>query len=168
MITTTLIEHPWLTTVALALLLTVGPVLGWWLVDRPRIALWLGALSLLPVAALTLVPTDRDLPVTCAVEWSTPDLGKVELMANLVLFVPPVLLLGVAVRRPLVVLLAASAGSALIEVVQAFVTALGRSCSTNDWLYNTLGAALGAVLATLVLRRHRRTAQPTVSATQRS
>jgi hypothetical protein len=27
-----------------------------------------------------------------------------------------------------------------IEVIQAFVTGLGRSCSTDDWLSNTIGA----------------------------
>lgn len=112
---------------------------------------------MLPVVALTLVPTSRDLVVGCAAEWSFPKLGAVELMANLVLFVPPALLLGVALRRPLLVLVAASATSALIEVLQAFATALGRSCSTNDWLYNTLGAALGAAIALAALRARRET-----------
>jgi hypothetical protein len=78
--------------------------------------------------------------------------GAVELMANLVLFVPPALLFGVALRRPLLVLVGAGATSALIEVLQAFATVLGRSCSTNDWLYNTLGAALGAAIAVAALR----------------
>lgn len=78
--------------------------------------------------------------------------GAVELMANLVLFVPPALLFGVALRRPLLVLVGAGATSLLIEVLQAFATVLGRSCSTNDWLYNTLGAALGAAIAVAVLR----------------
>lgn len=152
MITTFLVEHPWLTTAALLLAVTVGPLLGSWLIGRPGLALWLGVLSLLPVVALTLVPTNRDLVVGCASEWSFPTLGAVELMANLVLFVPPALLFGVALRRPLLVLVGASATSALIEVLQAFATALGRSCSTNDWLYNTLGAALGAAIAVAALR----------------
>lgn len=150
-------EHPWLTSVALLLAVTVGPLLGYWLVERPRLALSLGLLSVLPVVALTLVPTSRDLVVGCAAEWSFPRLGAVELMANLVLFVPPALLFGVALRRPLLVLVAASATSALIEVLQAFATALGRSCSTNDWLYNTLGAALGAAIAGAALRARRAT-----------
>lgn len=168
MITTFLVEHPWLTTVALVLLLTAGPALAWWLAERPRLATGLGLLSLLPVAALTLVPTDRDLAVGCATEWSFPTLGAVELMANVVLLVPPTVLLGVALRRPLLVLVAASAGSALIEVVQAFVTALGRSCSTNDWLSNTLGAVLGTAIATLALWLQRRRVSSSVSTTQRS
>ncbi|CAN5560893.1 hypothetical protein BH10ACT10_BH10ACT10_17360 [soil metagenome] len=159
MITTFLVEHRWITTVTLVAIVALGPGVGYWLVDRPRAARALGVASLLPVAALTLAPTSRDLAVGCATEWDFPTLGAVELMANLVLFVPPALLFGVAVRRPLVVLLAASLLSALIEVTQAFVTALGRSCSTNDWLSNTLGAALGAAIAALALWwHHRRTA----------
>lgn len=126
--------------------------MGYWLVERSLLARWLGVLSLLPVVALTLMPTSRDLALGCAAEWSFPTLGAVELMANLVLFVPPALLFGVALRRPLLVLGAASATSALIEVLQAFATALGRSCSTNDWLYNTLGAALGTAIAVAALR----------------
>lgn len=73
-------------------------------------------------------------------------------MANIILFVPLVLLAGVLTRRPLLTSVAASGLSFSIEVLQAFVTILGRSCSTNDWLANTLGALLGAVLAMLALR----------------
>ena len=156
-ITTFLVEHPWVTTVAFVALVVLGPVAGWWLVERPRLARVLGGLSLLPVAALTLVPASRDLAVGCVAEWDVPTFGAVELMANVVLFVPPVLLLGVAIRRPWVVGFAASALSVVIEVAQALVTALGRSCSTNDWLSNTLGAVLGAAIAALALWARRRT-----------
>ncbi|NPD04380.1 VanZ family protein [Nocardioides sp. zg-1308] len=150
-IATVLVEHRWLTTTALVLLVVLGPAVGYWLTDRPRLAGAAALLSLVPVAALTLVPTSRDLAVGCAVEWATPSLGAVEPMANLVLFVPPALFLGVALRRPIAVLVGASAVSALIELAQAFLTGLGRSCSTNDWLSNTLGAALGAGLAVAAL-----------------
>ncbi len=151
MITTLLVEHPWLTTVTLLALVGLGPLVGAWLIPRPRPARWLGIAALVPIVVLTLVPTSRSLEVGCAVEWSLPTLGAVELMANVVLFVPAVLLLAVASRRPIVVLLGASATSALIELVQAVVPALGRSCSTNDWLSNTLGAVLGACLAAVAL-----------------
>jgi glycopeptide antibiotics resistance protein len=150
-ITTYLVEHPWITTVALVAVLLVGPLAGFWLIDRPRVANWLGMASLLPIAALTLVPTNRDLAVGCATEWDFPSLGAVELVANVVLFIPPALLFGVAVRRPLVVLFGASIGAGLVEVAQALLTTLGRSCSTNDWLSNTLGATLGAAIAALVI-----------------
>ena len=154
MITTVLVEHPWLTTVALVAAVVVGPVVGYRLIDRPHLATWLGLASLLPVAALTLSPTERDLERGCAVEWALPTLAAVELMANVVLFVPPALLFGVAVRRPLMVLVGASAASALIELIQAIAVALGRSCSTNDWLSNTLGAALGTAIAASALWLH--------------
>jgi len=150
-ITTFLVEHPWVTTVAFVTTLAIGPVVGYRLVVRPRLATWLGLASLLPVVALTLVPASRDLAMGCATEWNFPTFGAVELMANVVLFVPPVFLLGIAIRRPWVVCLGAIVASGLIEITQAFVTALGRSCSTNDWLANTLGSALGAAIAALAL-----------------
>jgi hypothetical protein len=150
-ITTFLVEHPWITTVAFATTVAIGPVAGYWLALRPRLAKWLGLASLLPVVALTLVPASRDLAIGCATEWGFPTFGAVELMANVVLFVPPVLLLGVAVRLPSVVCLGAIVASGLIEVTQALVPMLGRSCSTNDWLANAIGSALGAAIAVLAL-----------------
>ena len=162
MITTFLVEHRWITTVTVVGMVLLGPVVACWLTARPRLATWLGLASFLPIAALTLAPTSRDLAVGCAAEWDFPTLGEVELMANVVLFVPPVLLIGVAVRRPVLVLVGSSAASGLIEFVQAYATALGRSCSTNDWLSNTLGAALGAAIAALALwsRRSRTGSAP--------
>lgn len=161
-ITTFLVEHPWITTAALVAAVVLGPFIGYRLIARRRLAMRLGWASMLPIAALTLVPADRDLAMGCAVEWDLPTLGAVELMANVVLFVPPVLLLGVAVGRPFMALVGASVASGLIELVQALVTWLGRSCSTNDWLSNTLGAALGAVIAAsaLWLRRSRTGSAP--------
>ncbi|NEE03954.1 VanZ family protein [Phytoactinopolyspora halotolerans] len=160
MISTVLVEHPWMTTVGLVALVVLGPVVGAWLMPRPQIARVLLALSILAVALLAFVPTGRELAVGCTMEWSVPTLGAVELMGNVILFVPVVLLAGVVTRRPLVMLLAASGASVLVEAVQAFATVLGRSCSSNDWLANTLGACLGAVLAVIALRlarsgRHR-------------
>lgn len=151
MITTILVEHRWLTAMALTLLVVVGPVLGAWLAPRPRVTAVLLALSGVTVALLTLSPTSRDLSVGCYVEWSIPTLGAVELVANVVLFAPVVLLGGILVRRPWTALVVASLVSAAIEAFQAVVPSLGRSCSTNDWLSNTLGALLGAVLAATAL-----------------
>lgn len=157
MITTFLIEHRWITTVAFWLLVVVGPVLGAWLVSRPRLATGLGLAGLAPTVALTLVPSGRPSTVRCVAEWSLPTFGAVEIMANVVLFAVPVLLLGVAFRAPLRVLLVASLASAAIEGVQAVATVLGRACTTGDWLANTLGAALGAVLAIVAIRVRSRT-----------
>jgi len=151
-LSTTLVEHPWLTTAALLALVVLGPLAGAWLVPRPRVASSLLTPAGVVVVLFTLLPTQRDLEVGCRVEWSLPTLGAVELMANVVLFVPVVLVAGVLTRRPLLVLGLAVAASAVIEVIQAFVTGLGRSCSTNDWLSNSLGGLLGAVLALVAIR----------------
>ncbi|TCP43609.1 VanZ like protein [Tamaricihabitans halophyticus] len=152
MLSTIVVTYPWLTTAALVALLILGPLAGSWLTTRSRITGALLTLSILAVALFTLLPADRDLVVGCTVAWSLPTLGAVELMANLVLFVPPVLLAGILTGRPGTMLLVASGASAVIEVIQAFLPVLGRSCATNDWLANTLGAALGAVLAVAASR----------------
>lgn len=143
--------------------MTLGTPLAAWLATRPRAAYVLSLVATLPVAVLTLWPTDRDLSVGCVTEWSVPALGQVELIANTVLFVAPVLLLSAAIRRPVLIVLIGSAASFGIEALQAVMTGLGRSCSTNDWMSNTIGAALGGVLAALAMsatrwRRQRRTA----------
>jgi len=152
MIATLLVLHPWLSPLALGLLVVLGPLVGAWLVRRPRVAWVLFALSLVPVLLLTLVPVDRELFAVCTVEWALPTPGRVELAANVVLFVPPVLLAAVALRRPLAALLGGVVASAFVEAFQALVPALGRSCDTNDWLSNSIGALIGAGLALVALR----------------
>ncbi len=164
MITSLLIEHPWLSPTALALLVILGPLVGRLVADRPGTAWLLAGLGTLPVAVLTMLPTDRRAFERCEVAWTLPTAGRVELAANVVLFVAPALFAAVATRRPVRVLVAASALSALIETVQALVPAIGRSCSTNDWFSNTIGVAIGVLLAMLALRLtgpHRRAERPT-------
>lgn len=152
MITDFLVEHAWLSPTVLALLVVFGPFVGWWLVTRPRLAWTLVGLSLLPVAALTLVPVDRTPFERCAVQWAVPtSIGKIELLANVVLFVAPVLFVSVALRRPLLALLAGSALSVVVEAIQAALLVIGRSCDTSDWLNNTIGAAIGAALGAVAL-----------------
>lgn len=165
MITTFLVAHPWLSPTALVVLAVAGWLAGPWLAERPRVAAVLAALSLVPLALLTLVPVDRELFARCVVGWALPTPGRVELMANVVLFVPPVYLTAVALRRPVLALVAGSAASALIEVVQALVPAIGRSCDTNDWLSNTVGAAAGCLLAVAALAWWRRRVQARPSGT---
>ncbi|MDC7121905.1 VanZ family protein [Cellulomonas fimi] len=158
MISTLLVAHPWFGPTVLAVLVVTGPLLGWWLLGRPPRVSWaLFGVSLVPVVLLTLVPVQRELFERCAVGWALPTFGRVELLANVLLFVPPVLLAAVATRRPLLALLGGVLASACIEAVQALLPVLGRSCDTNDWLSNAIGAALGAVLAAVALvlaRRH--------------
>jgi len=151
-ITTVLVEHPWLSPTALVLLITLGPLVGRLVADRPGTAWLLTGLGALAVLVLTVLPADRRASERCEVAWTLPTVGRVELAANVVLFVAPALFASVATRRPVLVLTAASLLSALIETVQALVPAIGRSCSTNDWLSNTIGAAIGVSLAVIALR----------------
>ncbi|WP_410605180.1 VanZ family protein [Amycolatopsis sp. lyj-90] len=148
MITNFLLDHSALVPVAILLVALVCAVLGHLLAGRPRILWALTGVSLVPVFALTLVPAGRTLDETgCTVQFSLPTLGAVELLANVALFLPPVYFAALASRRPLTMLAAASALSAVVEAVQALVPAIGRACDTNDWLMNTLGAVLGVLLA---------------------
>jgi glycopeptide antibiotics resistance protein len=151
MISTFLIEHRWLAPAALALLVLVGPLVGSWLVARPRAAWVLTGVTLLPLALLTLVPEDRELFARCEIRWEIPTLTGPESLANILLFVAPVLLAGVATRRPVLVMVAGSGLSVIVEVCQAAVPALGRSCDSGDWVTNTIGAVIGALLALLAL-----------------
>ncbi|MFC6092671.1 VanZ family protein [Saccharothrix lopnurensis] len=157
MITDALLDHKWLSPAALALLVVLGPFAGSWLATRRRLTSWLLVLSLVPVAVTTLVPVDRELYELCAVQWSFPTPARVELMANLVLFVAPALLLTVLTRRPLLAGLAGLGLSGAIELVQALVPAIGRSCDTTDWTSNGLGAVIGAALGWGALWLARRT-----------
>ncbi|WP_069385892.1 VanZ family protein [Cellulosimicrobium cellulans] len=156
MISTLLVAHPWFSPAVLCALVLLGPLAGRWLLQRPRVAWTLFGVSLLPVVLLTLVPTSREVFERCAVGWVLPTFGRVELMANVILLVPPVLLAAVAARRPVLALLGGVAGSAVIEAVQALVPALGRSCDTNDWLSNAIGALLGAALGAVAMWLSRR------------
>lgn len=152
MITTLLVEHPWLSPAALALLVVFGPLVGRLVARRPGAAWLLAGLATVPVMVLTMLPTDRRAFERCEVAWALPTVGRVELAANVVLFVAPVLFAVVATRRPLLVAVAGSGLSVLVETVQALVPALGRSCSTNDWLSNSIGVVIGAVLGVVALR----------------
>ncbi|WP_083255069.1 VanZ family protein [Amycolatopsis orientalis] len=115
---------------------------------RKRRILWaLAGLSLLPVFALTLVPTANRIDgILCTVQFAMPTLGTVELLANVALFLPLAYFATLATRRPLTTLAAGSGLSAVIEALQALVPAIGRACDTNDWLMNTVGAVLGVLL----------------------
>jgi glycopeptide antibiotics resistance protein len=92
------------------------------------------------------------------VQFSIPFQG-IDTLANLAMMLPLALFGALATRRPVAVFAAASGLSALIELVQALVAALGRACDTDDWFMNSIGAALGAIIAAgvLVLDAGRRT-----------
>ncbi len=155
MIATFLIENTWLTTAGLLAVLVAGPFVAYRV--RPRAAWWLTGASALAVLVITLYPEKaRPLP-GCFVSWSVPTLGAVELIANILLFVPVVLFAAVASNRVVVPVLAGSVFSVAIETAQAALPVLGRACDTGDWLQNTIGALLGGLLAAvgLALRRRR-------------
>jgi glycopeptide antibiotics resistance protein len=151
MITNVLLAHRWISPLALTLFVLLGPPLGAWLIKRPRLAELLAVLALVPVGIVTLVPVKRELYWRCEVAWTFPTFDRAELAANVVLFIAPVLLATVALRRPLLALAAGSLLSLAIETFQALVPALGRSCSTNDWMTNTIGSAIGALLGWVAL-----------------
>ena len=125
-------------------------------------------LSLVPVVGLTLVPAaaSRVDDVRCTVQFALPTPGRVELLANVALFLPPAFLGALRSRRPLLVLGVALAASAAVESLQAVVPRLGRACDTNDWMMNGLGACVGALLAVVVLTIATRRGQTRTSATR--
>ncbi|KQS54738.1 hypothetical protein ASG36_20010 [Geodermatophilus sp. Leaf369] len=125
MISTVLVEHPWLEPTAFLVLLVVAP------------------------AAASF----------CEVAWDVPTLFHGDL-ANVILFLAPVALLTTVWRQPVLVAGAAIAASAGVELLQALAPSLGRSCSTSDWLANSIGAVLGAALARAGLRLAGRTSTP--------
>lgn len=159
-ISTVLAEHRWLEPTAFLVLLTVAPVAAWWLADRQRPARWLAAAAVAVAAGLTLWPDDRRAFSFCEVAWSVPTLFHGD-VANVILFLAPVGLIATATRRPVLAAAAAIAVSAGVELLQALAPSLGRSCSTNDWLANSIGAVLGAALACAGLRLAGETPAPT-------
>ncbi|NLA34793.1 MAG: VanZ family protein [Actinobacteria bacterium] len=154
MITTFLLEHKWITPTLLALIVVIGTPVTAALANNRRVLSGLTGLSLVPLAALTLIPQRRELFSRCEItaEFWWPTIGRVELMANVVLFVAPTLLVAALWRSPARAFGAGVGLSLVIESVQAAVPALGRSCDSNDFITNSMGAAIGAVLGFVALR----------------
>ncbi|KQQ20586.1 hypothetical protein ASF48_08145 [Rathayibacter sp. Leaf299] len=161
MLSTLLVTVPWLAFAVLVGVIVIAPFAGRVLVARPRATAALLSAALVAVAALTLYPeSGRTAPeVACAVEWPTLTPTAVESMANILLFVPVAFLAGVRWRRPVAAIVGASALSAVVELVQAVVPAIGRACDTSDGITNTLGAVVGGLLAHAVLSWRRRPAR---------
>ena len=158
MITDFLLEHSALVPVALLALAVACVGVGILILraGRQDVLRALVVLSALPVIALTLVPASGGLGVRhCEVQFSLPTLGSVELLANVALLFPLTFFAALATRRPLLVLVGATALSAAIEAVQALLPAIARSCDTNDWAMNTAGAVVATSLAAALLVRDR-------------
>ncbi|QHC58885.1 VanZ family protein [Rathayibacter sp. VKM Ac-2760] len=153
MISTFLVEHAALVPPAFWIAVALVAVLALLLHRRRarRALLVLAALAFAGGIGLTMFPPDGVSPVFCTVQFSVPFDG-IDTLANVALLLPGTLLLGVALGRPLAVAAAVSGLSALIELVQATVPSIGRSCDTNDWFMNTIGAVLAALLGLVILR----------------
>ena len=162
MITQLLIEYRALVPAALFLTAICCFSVGYLLVRSRRHGrrlLWvLTAVSALVVLALTIAPLPGAHlgPMTCTVQFDYPTLGRVELVANVAVFFPLAYFATLATRRPALTLAVLSATSAVIEIAQAIVLALGRACDTNDWLMNTIGAVAGVLAAVITLAVARR------------
>ncbi|MHA7155688.1 VanZ family protein [Arthrobacter sp. TMN-50] len=138
--------------------------LGWLLhrFGKSRALLVLACIGLIGALALTVTPSTSQPTTFCLVHFSGPFQG-IEPLANVAMLLPLTLFAALGWRRPLPVLFAVSGLSALIEIIQALTPSLGRTCDTNDWFMNTLGAAIGTLLAAgigaLETRRRRRTGE---------
>lgn len=152
MISTLLAGSPTLVRVLFVIAVAASALLGWWLYRSRRFRLLtvLAALGLLGTLALTLSPSTGRAAAFCTIQFSVP-LRGVETLANVALMLPLALYAALRLGRPLRVLATVSALSALVELVQALIPALGRACDTNDWLMNSLGAAMGALFAMVII-----------------
>lgn len=156
MITDFLLDHRWITPMVLLGFVCLGPFVGARLVGHPRLTAALLALSILAVAVLTLWPTGRTVASQCQLAWMLPTPRRVELFANMVLFVAPAALATIITARPIVALAVVTLLSAAVELTQAFITALGRSCDSSDLINNAIGASIGVLLGIAALRLARR------------
>ena len=126
---------------------------------------------LLAVVGILLAPVSYGDIVEAIGDWVRAAFGAdwfgygwIEFLANIALFAPLGLLLTLSFRHPLRGALLAAAISIAAECVQLALPA--RIASPRDILANTLGSAIGAALAwLLVLRRDRITppSPPTVT-----
>jgi glycopeptide antibiotics resistance protein len=158
MLSTLLVTVPWLAFAVLLVVIVIAPVAGRELVERSLVSAALLCAALVTVVALTLYPEGgrSTSVVSCAFEWPYLAPTAVESMANILLFAPVAILAGVRWRRPATAILGASVLSAVIELIQALVPAIGRACDTSDWITNTIGAAVGGLLAHAALSLQRR------------
>lgn len=148
MLSTLLVEVPWLAFGVLVVVVVVAPLLGVLLVRAPRLTLVLAVLALLVVLGLTLYPEGTpSAAVGCSVGLPYLAPTAVESIANVLLFVPVVFLAGLRSGRPLLMVAAGIGLSAGIEAAQAFVLGIGRACDTSDLLTNAIGSVIGGLLA---------------------
>jgi len=167
-------------------LLVLVPLLAAALLLGPLLARWWGTTALIATAALgslggilafTLgvraITEDRREFVGSDFSWLTDSSvwrSAVDLdpswLLNMLLFVPAGVFLTVALRRPVAVLVGLASMSFAIEAIQS-LTRLGTA-DVRDLVANTIGAAVGVVLASVIVRRRADDAPPLTEAEQRS
>jgi hypothetical protein len=127
-----------------------------------RWVLWAFAAYALAAGVLLLSPIGPGRIVEAIMRWIHEDLGLasfrqgwIEAPANVLLFVPLGLLLTLIFRRPWAGVVLALVMSAGAELVQAVLPS--RTASLRDVVANVLGAAIGSLIAWLIIvHRHRR------------
>ena len=167
-------------------LLVLVPLLAAALLLGPLLARWWGTTTLIATAALgslggilafTLgvraITEGRREFVESDFSWLTDtslwrsafDLDPSWLL-NVLLFVPGGVFLTVALRRPVAVFVGLASMSLAIETIQS-LTRLGTA-DVRDLVANTIGAAVGVVVASVIVRRRADDASPLTEAEQRS
>jgi glycopeptide antibiotics resistance protein len=113
------------------------------------------------VGLIVLLPVSYSSIVNGIGDWMRYDLGWtffgsgwIEFAANILMFVPLGLLLTLLFAHPWYGVVLALALSAAVELVQIVIPS--RQASLRDVLANVIGAAIGAALAWLIVRREAR------------
>lgn len=121
-----------------------GPTLRPHARTRTRLGILLSAVSAVGIAVATLTPSAQ--PVVFG-PWCLVcgTFGTVDVLLNVVLFMPLGIGLGLAGVRPLHALVLVALLSLTIEALQLVVVA-GRDASLSDLFTNTVGGLLGAVI----------------------
>jgi hypothetical protein len=145
-ISTFLVTHSEFVPIAFWVAVAATIAIGWPLFHykKRRALLILAGVGVLGMLALTMSPSSSTNPSFCTVQFSLPFQG-IETLANIAMTIPATVFAAFAVRRPLMVFAAVSGSSVAIELLQALIPGLGRACDTNDWLMNTVGAAIAAL-----------------------
>lgn len=158
MISTIFRGNPWLVPAFLALGLLLGCVMLY--VARRRglskpLAVLLGwAVAGELVATLYPIHASAGASGTCWVNRDpfTPLLTQQGLM-NVAMYIPLAFFAVALFRRPALIAASCIVLSAATELTQAVTANIGRSCTSEDLVANSLGAAIGAATAVLVRKR---------------
>ncbi|MFJ4964445.1 VanZ family protein [Streptomyces sp. NPDC088729] len=155
MISAILQENPWMVPTFLAFGLVFGCSMlhiarrsG---LSRPLAVLLGWAFAGEIVATLYPIHASADASGACWINRDpfTPLLTQQGVM-NMAMYVPLAFLAVALFRRPALITASCVALSATTEMAQAVIPHVGRSCTSEDLVANSLGAGLGAVAAVLV------------------